>query len=76
MSKWATLKKKLPHNYAVIVSERLTDKGFEVSPSYVSDVRRERIRNVEIQEKVWTEINILAKENQSKKAVVKSLKAI
>ena len=75
MATWKKLKKRLPHNYASIVAERLTNKGFEVTPSYVSDVRRGRIKNFDTVEKVWVEIKLLSEEHTQKTSSLNKMKA-
>jgi hypothetical protein len=76
MRSWKNLKKKLPHNYAVVVAERLTNKGFSTNATYVSDVRRGKIKNIEVVERIWEEIRIVASEHATKTKSLKKIKAV
>ncbi len=56
MKNWSSIKKQLPRNYNILVAQSLAKQGFEVTASYVSDVRRGKIKNIDIQKAVWVEI--------------------
>lgn len=73
MRNWSSIKKQLPRNYNVLVSQSLNKQGFEVTASYVSDVRRGKIKNIDIQKAVWKEIKKILISQQRKLRQLKQL---
>ena len=73
MKNWSSIKKQLPRNYNMLVAQSLNKQGFEVTASYVSDVRRGKIKNIDIQKAVWVEIKKILISHQRK---IKQLKRL
>lgn len=59
--KWSERRKNLPKNWCEEISKALSDKGLNVSAEKVSDLRRGKIKDLELVTAVWSEIRKLEK---------------
>jgi hypothetical protein len=71
--RWQKIKKDLPKNWAQEVSKTLTDNGFEITATQVSDVKNGRIKNIDMSKKVFQEINNLKILHKKKLIQLKSI---
>lgn len=72
-SQWIQIKSNLPKNWCQQVSNSLASKGFQLSPTAVSDVKNGRIKNLATQEIVWKEIKKMSKRRNAKMHAIKSI---